>query len=79
MDAMNVREKIREYIQELKQERITDDSANLLETGVLTSLDVMDVIAFLERSFSFTLSDEDVDMESFGSVEGLTRLVEKAS
>jgi methoxymalonate biosynthesis acyl carrier protein len=78
-DAAAVRDRIRDYIQELTRERVSDDSINLLESGILTSLDVMDVIAFLERDFSFVLADDDVDMESFGSVESLARLVERAS
>jgi acyl carrier protein len=39
----------------------------------------MDVIAFLERDFSLNLTEDNVDMESFGSVASLTRLVERAS
>ena len=74
---MEATEKIAEYITELTNENITDHSMNLFESGLLTSLDVLDLISFIEKTFDFQISEEDVSMESFGSINGIVGLVEK--
>ena len=72
---MNVRDTIADYIEELSGERIADHSSNLFQSGLLTSLDVLSLVAFVEATFALEITDDDVDMESFGSIDGLVSLV----
>ncbi|MGC5327080.1 acyl carrier protein [Brevibacillus sp. SYSU BS000544] len=65
------------YIRKITNEDIHDRSANLFELGLLTSLDVLDIISYLENTFGIELSDEDVDMNNFGTIDGLVSLVER--
>ncbi|AIQ13259.1 acyl carrier protein [Paenibacillus durus] len=74
---MNERELIAGFIQELINEPVSDHASNLFEQGFLTSLDVLDLLAFLENTFGLEISEEDVDMESFGTIDGLVGLVER--
>lgn len=74
---MKVRENITNYIKELKNETITDGAMNLFESGVLTSLDVLDLISYIEDTFGIQVSEEDIGMESFGTIDGIVSLVEK--
>ncbi len=57
-----------------KQRLKRDDK--LLENGILDSLGILDVVAFIEGEFSITLSDEDLIPENFQSLEALTSFVE---
>jgi len=72
---MNIRDTIAGYIEELSGERVVDHSSNLFHSGLLTSLDVLSLVAFVEDTFALEITDDDVDMESFGSIDGLVALV----
>jgi methoxymalonate biosynthesis acyl carrier protein len=47
----------------------------LIENGVLTSLQTVELVTFLEERFDFIVEDEEFDEENFGSVEAIAGLV----
>ena len=47
----------------------------LIENGVLTSLQTVELVTFLEARFDIFVEDEEFDEENFGSVEALASLV----
>ena len=63
------------------QENVTGgrDVANeelLIENGVMTSLQTVELVTFLEDEFGITVEDEEFDEENFGSVDAIAALVE---
>jgi acyl carrier protein len=72
---MPVREAIVGYIEEVSHESGFEHSMNLFEGGLLTSLDVLSLVAFIEDTFDVHISGDDVDMDSFGTVNGLVSLI----
>lgn len=74
---MSYRDKINNYVIELTGEKVLDHSINLFEHGLLTSLDVLDLITFIEKTFNLKIPEDDISMESFGSINGIVTLVEK--
>ena len=70
-----VRETIANYIEALANESILDHSSNLFEAGVLTSLDVLSLVAFIEETFRLEISGDDVDMDTFGTIDGLVGML----
>lgn len=72
---MNVRDTIAGYIEEISNEQGFDHSSNLFESGLLTSLDVLSLVAFIEDTFAMEISGEDIDMDSFGTIDGLVAIV----
>lgn len=70
-----VRETMVGYIETLANERILDYSSNLFESGVLTSLDVLSLVAFIEDTFMLEISGDDIDMDTFGTIDGLVGMV----
>lgn len=46
-----------------------DDSASLVESGVLDSTGVTELVAFLEQTFSINIQEEDMVAENLDSVE----------
>ena len=63
------------------QENVTGgrDVANeelLIENGVMTSLQTVELVTFLEDEFGITVEDEEFDEENFGSVDAIATLVE---
>jgi acyl carrier protein len=63
------------------QENVTGgrDVANdelLIENGVMTSLQTVELVTFLEDEFGITVEDDEFDEENFGSVDDIAALVE---
>lgn len=57
-----------------RKRQIADDS-RLLESGVVDSLGILDVVTFLERTFRITIEDEELVPENFGSIHDLAVFV----
>ena len=51
------------------------DSDNLFESGLISSLFGIQLITFIERSFSLIVSDDDLVLDNFSSVENISRFV----
>lgn len=73
-----VRSQIRTFIFDkfpvARKRRIADDT-RLLESGVVDSLGILDVVAFLEQTFRVKIDDEELVPENFGSVHDLSVFV----
>ena len=72
---MSVRDTVVSYVEEISNETVSDHSANLFESGLLTSLDVLSLVAFIEDTFMLEISGDDVDMDSFGTIDGLVTMI----
>ena len=75
---MDVADKIRMFIKEevvLDASSSLQDDAPLLE-GVLDSLALMQLVAFLEEEFDTEIDDTDVTAENFKTIADIERLVE---
>jgi methoxymalonate biosynthesis acyl carrier protein len=72
---MSIRSTVVSYIEEVSNETAFDHSTNLFERGLLTSLDVLSLVAFVEETFHLEITGEDVDMASFGTVDGLVEMI----
>jgi acyl carrier protein len=57
-----------------KRKTLNDDSL-LLGSGIIDSLAMLDVLAFLEKSFGITISDEELTPDNFGSIRCLVTFV----
>ena len=77
---MTTQEILMEYI---KQNLMKGRSANLsveedlLGTGIIDSLGVLQMVAFIEERFDYQVPDEDVIYENFHSVKSLTDYLEQ--
>ena len=79
MDVSNVnaRAAVREWLQEnVTGGREVPDDEPLIENGVLTSLQTIELVTFLEERFGIVVEDDEFDEENFGSVEAVAKLVE---
>jgi|HubBroStandDraft_6_1064221.scaffolds.fasta_scaffold985383_2 acyl carrier protein len=53
------------------------DSDPLLESGVLDSLGVLDLVSFVEQEFSVHVADDELVPENFHSIETLASYVQR--
>lgn len=59
------------------ESRMPADEDSLLESGVLDSTGVLELIEFLEEDFGIQVSDSETVPENLGSISSLTRYITK--
>jgi acyl carrier protein len=57
-----------------RSRKISNDYA-LLENGVVDSLGVLDLVAFIEEEFHLTVADDDLVPDNFQSIERIASFV----
>jgi len=73
----DARAAIRGWLQEnVTGGRDVPNDEPLIDNGVMTSLQTIELVVFLEDTFGIVVEDEEFDEENFGSVEAIARLVE---
>ena len=72
---VGVRDAVVGHLEDLSNEWGFDHSSNLFESGLLTSLDVLSLVAFIEQTFGLEITGDDIDMASFGTVDGLVAMI----
>lgn len=74
---MDVRDQLRQFVQQsFLVDELADDES-FLRTGIVDSLGVMQIVAFLESEFAIAVSDRDLVPENFDSVERLAAYIER--
>lgn len=72
-------EKLRAFIAESylfgDTTRMPADDESLLESGVIDSTGVLELIEFLEEEFGFSVEDTETVPENLGSISGLNRYI----
>jgi len=70
--------RIRQFILQrfpLAKRRKVTDQDNLLESGVVDSLGVLELVTFMQQEFSVTVNDEDLTPENFQTIECMAQFV----
>jgi len=79
-DGSSMNERIRAFVLEkfpLARKRSVKDSDELLESGIVDSLGVLDLVHFLEQQFSITVVDDELIPENFRTVDHIVAFVER--
>lgn len=75
--TMDDRERIRAHLARFSPDEAWLSSENLFAGGVIDSMMAVELVAFLEKAFAITIDDDDLELATFRSVEGMVRLVER--
>jgi acyl carrier protein len=81
MTTTDIRERTRAYISEnflyMREggNALLNDEQSLLETGVVDSMGIMEVVQFIESEFGVLVEDEDISEQNLGTINGITRYV----
>lgn len=72
--------RIRKYLEEhFPVTRKIDDKMALLQSGILDSLGILELVSFLEREFEITIEDEDLLPRNFETMSSLVAFVKQKS
>lgn len=79
MDQASVRKEVREYIVENllfdEGEEALADGDSFLESGLIDSTGILEVIVFLEEHFQIKMADDEMIPENLDSVERIATFV----
>jgi len=59
------------------RKRNLNDAVPLLESGIIDSLGVLDLVGFLEQTFDMKINDDDLTPENFGNIERMVAFVQR--
>jgi acyl carrier protein len=80
MTGNHLNVQIREFILEkfpLARKQQLKDTDALLETGILDSLGVLDLVSYMEQKFSIVVADDELVPENFQSVATMAAYVQR--
>ena len=73
--------RVRTFIEEnfLFREDVSDlaDTDSLLESGVMDSTGILELVAFLETEFSIQMADAEIVPENLDSIESIAKYLER--
>ncbi len=76
VDSKSAAAEIQEWLREnVTGAREVPNDYPLIENGVLTSLQTLDLVMFLEDRFGVTVEDEEMSEENFESIHAIAGLV----
>ena len=79
-ELLTVESKIRNLIYEnfpLARKRQLDDRDSLLESGIVDSIGILEIVNFVEQNFAVRVSDDDLVPENFASVAAIAAFVQQ--
>ena len=59
-----------------RKQSIIEDDSPLLDSGIIDSLGVLDLVSFIEKEFKITIADEDLMAENFESIASMAAFVQ---
>jgi len=74
----DVRDRIRGFVLEtfpLARHNPPGDADPLLESGLVDSLGILELVNFITEEFAVAVTDEDLQPENFNTIESLVRFV----
>lgn len=81
MGTLTTKELVRQFVMGKiagKNERMSiDDKDDIITAGIIDSLGIMQLVAFIEETFSIEIKDEDIVPDNFESIETISSYIEK--
>lgn len=79
MDALETKKLIRKFIgQKLAKKNgqtVVKDEEDIISAGIIDSLGIMQLVEYIEETFSIVIKDEDIIPENFESVDSITSFI----
>lgn len=77
---MHIEDRVRQFILKnlyFAEDSSLDDDASFLETGVVDSMGVMELVAFVQTEWGVTVEPEEIVVENFDSIRKLAAFVRR--
>ena len=78
---MNINEKVRNFIESnllaFDDDLTIEDDDNIFESGFVDSSVAMQLVIFVEEEFNIQVTDEDLDLVNFSSINRLVQFINR--
>ena len=75
----NRKVKIKEFLSRFFRNHELTDDEDIFALGFVNSLLAMQLVQFVEKEFSITIDDDDLDLDNFRTIDNIDQLIEKKS
>lgn len=76
MNSSDIQTKVRAEIEALAGSDISDPDAEIFKSGLLDSLNILNIIIFLENEFSLKINPFDINLDTLGSITRICEYIE---
>ncbi len=70
---------VREFLARTIRNQAVADDQDIFAAGFVNSLFAMQLVMFVEQTFGFSVSDDDLVIENFRTINAITQLVERCA
>lgn len=74
-NSMEIKDDIRSFLKKFIGEHEVNDDDNIFDKGFVNSLFAMQLVSFIESEYDIALSNEDLDITNFSSINAIEALV----
>jgi methoxymalonate biosynthesis acyl carrier protein len=74
---MDRQTKIRAFLARYLQHVELEDDQDIFAMGLVNSLFAMQLVLFVEKEFGIAVSNEDLDIENFRSINAISQLIKR--
>lgn len=74
---MEVKEKVKGFLARFIGSREINDEDNIFALGLVNSLFAMQLVTFIEQEFDIAVSNEELDIDNFSTINNICGLIEK--
>ena len=78
MEKQNIEQQIRDFLYDESMKSVFENLSSqdsLLELGIIDSVKMLDLIAYIEQQFGIQVDDEDLIPENFDNLEAITNYI----
>jgi len=78
MDTNEMKTRIRTFLgRTIRNQQVADDQ-DIFAAGFVNSLFAMQLVLFVEREFAFAVSNDDLVIDNFRTINAITHLVQRS-
>ena len=68
MDKAAVLEKVKNEVEAMASQSIVDPDAEIFTTGILDSLNILNILSFIESEFQLQINPFDINLDTMGTI-----------
>ncbi|ACU60879.1 acyl carrier protein [Chitinophaga pinensis] len=74
----DIKEQVTAYLQQsINNGKVFTDTDDIFELGIVNSLFAMQLITFMEKKFSLTVENEDLEISNFNTLNNITSFIQR--
>ncbi len=77
VNKMSVKEKLNVFLSKFFNVNEIEETDNIFEKGLVTSLFAMNLVTFIEKEFDIFIDNTELDLDNFKDIHSIVTLIEK--